>query len=363
MDSPLRGIDEVRAPLCGKQNGAVRAGYQGMIKILSYSVLIIFLIVIVTAKIIAPRVVVHQLISGVEKNCESCNISVTTSSLSYFPPGLRFSGVRFSGGNPKATAVTAEASQLSAEISLRHLISGVIFLSHIEIKSPKIDVVEGDLRSTPSPENDTNATHFAFKGIKLSDGSFTYTRVYGSRRAEIHTSDLQGSIDLISNLPEFSTHISDGEIKGQLEKSGTFNLKIDSPIFAKDLQVDVGLKLFEQNLADVSPFFQVDSGLKLTGLLHDSDSLMQIRKSSLHGWVFVQYEDLKIKVEETKDRGAIAAFFSNLISSAKMMRKDLHKRHRDQVRSVDLVRKEKETLIQFILRGLRDASLKVASNS
>jgi len=335
-----------------------------MLKTLFKITIFICVVFVLSIFVVIPKIIQHRLISAVEESCASCRLSIGHTRLSLFPTTLSLEEIQFSGGNPDATAVKADIGRFSTGFSLRHLWSREFELSDTQVERPNVDVIEGDLSSPSSPHNNSPGPKFVIEGIKISSGTFSYTRVYGKRRAELHTKNLNGSIGQMGSIPSFHDMISHGEITGRLENSGEFRLTVATPLFAKDLSVDVSLKLLNQNLADLTPFFEVDSGLALSGLLIRGDSLIQIRDNSLHGWVMVQYRDLKIKLEKTKDRSALSAFFSSLISSAKTVSSNVNHDHKKQIESVDLQKKEHDnTVIKFILHGLRDAALMVTSKS
>jgi hypothetical protein len=71
---------------------------------------------------------------------------------------------------------------------------------------------------------------------------------------------------------------------------------------------------------------------------------------------------LDVQFEKTKSPGEISTFFDNLVKSMKLHSSTVGKKPADQIQSVQLQREARETLLDFILRGMKDAALKVAGN-
>ena len=328
---------------------------------------VVLSLLMICAQMIVTRVIRKQLISFFNESCGSCILSIDRVRLSFLPFSVILEGVRLSGGDPKTTKVDAEIERIVARSSFRSLISRKLHFKGIQIHAPHVVVTEGDLPLPPSGPEEGTAMACVIEGIDVIAGRFTYIRVFGTGKeapkAILHVKDIQGNVGELGTLPQLRDRMARGQAKGRLESSGGFLLTVEAAPFSKVLKVDVDLQMTGQNLADVSPFFQTTDGVRLAGKLLKGQSLIKVREKRLTGWVRAEYEGLDIKIEETKSRGKISAFFSNLVNSVKLHRSTTGKTPVDQTRGTELTRDPRETLIHFILRGMEEGALKVARST
>lgn len=328
---------------------------------------VVLLLLIICAQMIVTRAIRKQLISFFNESCGSCTLNLDRVRFSILPFSVILEGVHLSGGDPKTTKVDAEIERIVARSSFRSLISRKLYFKGIQIYAPHVVVTEGDLPLPPSGSEEGTFRSCVIEGIDVIAGRFTYIRVFGvgkgARKAILHVKDIQGNVGELGTLPQLRDRMARGQAKGRLESSGGFVLTVEAAPFSKVLKVDIDLQMTEQNLADVSPFFQTTDGIRLAGKLHKGQSLIKVREKRLTGWVQVEYEGLDLKIEETKSGGKISAFFSNLVNSIKLHRSTTGKKPTDQTRDAELIREPRETLIHFILRGMEEGALKVAGSA
>jgi len=316
---------------------------------------------------IVTRAIRRQLISAFNESCGSCTLSLDRVRLSVLPFSVILEGVRLSGGDPKTTKVDAEVDRIVAWSSFRNLISRRLHFKGLQIHTPNVVVTEGDLPVPPSGPEEGTRRACVIEGIEVAAGRFTYIRVFGSgkeaRRAILHARDIQASVGELGTTPQLRDRMVRGQAKGRLESSGGFLLTVEAVAFSKVLKVDVDLQMTEQNLADMSPFFQTTDGIRLAGKLHKGRSLIKVREERITGWVQVEYGGLDVQYEETKSRGKISAFLSNLVNSIKLHPSSMGKKPADQTRDIGLIREPREALIHFVLRGMKEGALKVAGRA
>jgi hypothetical protein len=327
---------------------------------------VILIILIISTQVVVQRVIRRQFTAFIKESCGSCTLSLDRVRLSVVPFSVILEGVRLAGGDPKTTRVDAEAERIVARSTLRSLVSGKLHFEGIEIHAPYVVVTEGDLPSPPPGPEEGTRRIYVINGMQVVNGRFTYMRVFGvgkeARRAILHVKDIQGNMGKLGNTSQLRGQVVRGQAKGRLEDSGEFLLAVETVLVSKVLQVDVDLQMVEQNLADISPFFQTSDGIRIRGKLNKGQSSTKIRGEELTGWVQAQYRGLDVQFEKTESRGEISTFFDNLVKSMKLHSSTVGKKPADQIRSVQLQREERETLLHFILRGMKDAALKVAGN-
>ncbi len=321
---------------------------------------------VVATEVVAPRLIRRKVIALIEENCGSCTFTLPRVGISLLPVSVSLEAPQLVWGEPHYTRVDAQAGRILARISLLKLLRRQLYFRQVEIEAPKVVVTEGDLRFPPSEPREAappSRWTYVSQGVKLNAGKFRYVRLRQPQNAIIRVSDIEGNVGPWGTTPDLHGQETRAHAKGRLEDSGSFTLSITMPVPSKPLHVDIELEIAGQNLSDINSFFEFDDGIKLRGTLVQGRGLTAIRGTKLKASVEAKYLGLGIEFEKTKERSAIAAFFSNLIQSIKIDPSSIGEKPSDQVRSVEIECEPGETIMQFILRGMKDAALKVASSS
>ncbi len=325
------------------------------------------LALVIFTRTIAPGIFRRQLVSSFGETCAGCTLNIDRVCISLVPVSVILEGVHISGGDPKATAVDAKADRIIGRTSLCSMVLRRLVFRGIQVHAPHVVVTEGDLPLPSSKREEGRRRFFAIEGVELIDGTFTYIRVLGTeektRKATLHVKDVQASVGKLGTVPSLLDQTVKAQAKGRLENSGNFLLSVETLLFSKLLNVDVDLQMAEQNLVDVSQFFQTADGVRISGILREGRSSIKVRGKQLVGSARVKYDNLNVQFEKTKSRGAISTFFSNLTKSFKLNPSSMNERATDQTGRVELEREAGETLVLFILRGMKEAALKVTGMS
>jgi hypothetical protein len=340
-------------------------------------VLVVLVVALLMLTFFGKRVVQHRVNEAVtamiEASCErsigDCQFRFEHSKLSLFPLKVRFSGVRLSAGSELTTAYYFRMESIALAISARALLSRALILDDLLFDGVEVVITEGDRpsnrKSKDEPESEQSVWTIAVEHTQIERGAFTYirksTRGSKPRRAILQVKDISGTISRIGAPRPGGEANTVAEAAGRLEDSGRFDLKIVSDLFSSGLAVDLDLRICEQNLGDLSAFFMAEEGIRLKGVLKESHASVAIRERKLSAWVLAKYRDLGIQFHRIGSKGALAVFFTNLVTATQLNRTNIETLNKDQVRGVDLLRRTNETLIQFILRGMKDAALKVAT--
>jgi hypothetical protein len=86
-----------------------------------------------------------------------------------------------------------------------------------------------------------------------------------------------------------------------------------------------------------------------------------IRGARLTSSAYVRYRGLGVQIKKTRERGALSAFFQNLMASITMGKQNADGGKYDRRGAAELERKPKETIISFALRGMKEAAIEVTS--
>ena len=317
-------------------------------------------------KVIVPDGAIRQLRESVNKSCRTCYLDIGRAEFMILNPGhMSFNQVHLKTGHPGGTEVEVSVDRIVSKVSAIRLMSGRLKFESIEIESPMVVVTDGDTPSPSYPEaNETEAgesTVFTISQIRVHNGSFSYVRNHKDTHARLDIHDIDATVDELGNSPELMQSEVVGHAKAQLEKSGHFELRASTHIFVRPWGADVELEIADQNLEDVTPFFSNNDGVSLKGHLIQGRSTVAVRGEELRAEVWAKYEGLDVKLRKTSDRSATMAFLSNLGEAFTVSPKNTQKVTQDQTRSVKLKRREGESVVAFILRGMKKAAIKVAT--
>jgi hypothetical protein len=97
--------------------------------------------------------------------------------------------------------------------------------------------------------------------------------------------------------------------------------------------------------------------VELRGEIRRGNASAEVRGRSLSAWADIRYRDFDIHFGRTRGRGGLKALLSNLIADIELGENKL----RPGGKSVGVRRLPRESLVSFILRGLKLAAVRVAA--
>ncbi len=313
---------------------------------------------------VAPLLLRRNLVRWVEESCASCELKIKEVQLSFRPLAVTFTHPELRAGNFSTTHYSAQAESIRAEIRWRRLASSEVNLSSIEVRRPRVVIVEGDDRAAPSnpPEGPPSRWHWRVGKVTAREGNFEYHRVHAGRDAHLRVSEIEAEVGEVGTTAALVFRSAKGRARGLLEESGRFELKVAAPLFIEDLKVDVDLSLAGQKLEQLNPYFHVNDGIRIEGTLAHGRTVVAVRGPRLTAKVTALYSGLDIGFEKTEDRSLASAIFANVVKMLEIQDSNQGEPPQERTQSVALLRTHPETLLQFIFRGMRDAALKVTKD-
>lgn len=287
-------------------------------------------------------------------NRAGCEFAAAESSLSYFPPRFVAKGISFRQGSEAATAIRAEVAAAEFPLSLWALAFGEIRLGKVVLHEPRVEVIEGDERGTgggPAPD-------LLVEGVEIRGGDFRYRRVYPGRQATIRVHEIQGEVGRIDAR---SAERTPGRVTARLEGSGAVDLSVSAAYFAASPDVEVELSIRGQKLADLNPYFIPADGIELFGTLESGRGQVSLRGADIRAAVTAKYSGFDVLTRATRQRSRGEAFLTNLFRSLQLDDGNLGEPSYDQKHGVRLKRRERESVISALLRGLRESVLHIAT--
>jgi hypothetical protein len=311
---------------------------------------------------VAPWALRRPLVRAIRDSCPSCEVQIAELSYSILRDEVVLEQVHFRAGSPTVTAVEADVKRIRVSVSPLMLAWGTLHFNEAILESPVVVLTDGDAHS-PKDAKPEERPYFDFHvgATKVRNGHFTYVRDRLGLKANLVVTKIEASIGALGNSTDLVSASTEGRALAQLERSGRVDLKVAATVFKRPLKVRVDLELEGQDLADLSTFFSKNDGLYLKGHLVRGESSIQVEGARLKGWTLAQYRDFSVRFEANQERSPLGAFFSNLGATVALDGNNLKSKKRDQIREVELEREAEESLVSFILRGMKDAALDVAS--
>ncbi len=333
-------------------------------KITAAILAILFALLLVIPRIFA-RTLEAKIIAGLKGTCASCSLEIEKIRVGLFPLKASLSGIRFSAGDPRATVVGATAGEIRAQVNLP--LRGVenLVISHASVEDCSVTVTEGELSGDSSKkkrEPKGGGHGFILRELALSRCEFTYVRVRHGKEAKLRVREIAATIGELGLHPSVRDQMAEAKVKAKLEDSGDVDLKIKALLFSEQPTVDVELAISQMKLAELNPYFQTDDGIRLGGELIRSQGIVSVRGQAATGRVSALYRDLSLQFVSNPDRSGLDAFFSNLVKTLKLDSSSVDDDQKDRVRVAKLEREKNESLVSFILRGLKEAALSVATD-
>ena len=296
-----------------------------------------------------------QITAQIEESCKSCEFNSEKIELSLFPPRVIFDDVHFITGDAKSTLVDAQVERFILFISIHQLMSHLLKFKQVVIVNPVVTVTEGDLKGSRS-KGDSSPSEWDLEmdHVELKNGQFTYKREHLGKTGVLQIGNINGEIGEFSSTDLRRDELVTAHTTAILEQSGKIDLTIAALLFSKAIHVDISLALNGLVLDETNRYFSPDDGIKLDGKILRAQSQSSIRGRGLHSKVSVDYEGLSLKFQKTSERSELGAVFSTLFSGVKSTK--------DRSRIANSERKPDEPLVGFILRGMKEAALKVATD-
>jgi hypothetical protein len=306
----------------------------------------------------------QRLEKQVNEQCDSrCEFHLADLRLNWLHPGeLVLENLRLHGGRGSGQEIDVRIPQLGFRVQLLALLDNQVRFGRIQAFSPQF--VFYDLEHparTPGNENYLRGLpDIEIETVQVKDGDFTYVRDVKGTHAVFHVHQISLASGALGSSPRLKDAPLQVEAAAQVESSGHVDLHVETYALRRPLQMDIDLKVKAQNLADLSRFFKPNAGVELNGILLSGHGVEHLHGRELRASLQAEYQDFTLKVDPMYDRSEVTAFFTNLGAGLALKKHNREASQADQTRAVHLARQPTESIVSFLLRGLKESSLDVA---
>lgn len=320
-------------------------------------------LVLLLGIVITPRLIKSKLIQVVQTECRTCRLKV--QNLSFSLSELRLNQINFSFEDRAGVVLDTEIKSVTIPFQLTSFFTDTIRIGRIQIQSPQVVLREYDSGPGPLPpvkkEKSSKKTYFEADGIDLVDGYFEYDRIFSDgRNAPIRIRNIRVDLGRYGTTPNLADKDVVAQTYAILEQSGKIDLKLMVPVFTGKPIAKIFLKLNGQKLHEIDGYFLTAEGLNMKGLLVNSDVFGELNDHSLTGKLKAHYHSLDLHFHEHKKRSAFEALLSNIGKDIKLKETNIGVPKPKIQHPIASVRQPQESIISFILRGMKEAAIEVA---
>jgi hypothetical protein len=281
---------------------------------------------------------------------------LTVKAVQIRPWGIELRELEFRNGNPKGEEWLVRAPKVRVNPAWRRLLKKEVAFRYAEIENAEVVLTDGGLiQNPPSPP-----PPFFVEALKIRDSKFRFVSKIGGREGAIGLDQIFVSSSAFGTIGEDSSRTTRVEASARLEKSGLVRLNFEARLFQSDPQLKLQIEISEQRLGELNHFFTPVEGIEISGFLHQASGTVVSDGVHLSSTTTARFSKVDAKLLPSPKNSWIAVFFGNLLRGLKLKTENLKDEKKDAIGRAEIKRMPKEQVVSFVLRGLKEALLKVA---
>lgn len=298
--------------------------------------------------------------------CTGCDLELEGARLWLFPPSFRVGSATLSAGVGTSTEVRVHAREITARLGLFGLLRRRFRVESTTIAEPEVVVLE---RPSPTkkehgapsePAEERSSWRWDVGAVTVNDGKFRYEREALGKVAKIE-------LDRIAAVTE-PFHVGDDRVgplvaraDARLEESGKVHVNASVLSLADPLKIEVDVSVASQPLGKLNRYLYPDAAIRLSGMLVEGKAHVSVSDKHLQSSVEATYEGLKVEIDESAQRSAALAALMDFAAKVKTREKNSDEPRAAREERASCVRQPDESIVPFILRGMKEAAMAVAS--
>lgn len=287
----------------------------------------------------------------------ACSLKV--SSVSVRPGHVVVRGFALRAGREEEERWEISARVLTLRPHWAALARGKWAFEELSAGGLKVELHEGEAKKPRAERKELPA--FSVGRVRVSDGAFRYLRHKAGQRGTIELTEIVLNGGPIGTADGLDENLSRFDAEARLEGSGRVRLTVNARFFQADPALRLRLELSGQDLAGVNRYFEPMDQLKLKGRLVRSEAVLSSDGASLRATVDVRYRGLDVQFLGGRERSKFSAFLGNLLKGLGIDEENLDEERSLTRGQVSLRREPGESIVSFVLRGLKEAAMKVAA--
>jgi len=308
-----------------------------------------------------PSLITHYAMNAVHQQCPHCELQMANPTLSLLHPShIQMNFFHIIIGDENTLQADVSFHRFSFDLDLREAMRKKYRLENASLDFIWVKITDGDKDDgKKSKGSGGELPDLQIPRLDITRGTFVYLRVLKGVVSTLDATEIHGPVKNIS-LADSTTPIT-AELQSKFQNSGPHLLKLSLKPFAEPAIVDVDLTVHHQDMEGLTKFLMPNDGVELHGELVEGNGFTHMVGRHLHSEVWAEYKDLKVKVHKADDRSPLAAFFTTLGTKLTSKKQNLDTDQENQSRGVAIDREADESVVHFLLRGWKEAAIKVST--
>lgn len=269
------------------------------------------------------------------------------------PRSVSVYGFRYAAGSAELERWEVEAPRVTIRPVWSEVLRGRPVFAGLRAEGLRVLLSEGE-RKPPREKRPPAA--FRFGAIRAVGAEFRYHRNYRGRAGGLAFDDIDlaaGALD--STNEEITTPV---KLTARMEGTGRVEIDLKARFFAHDPRLDLRLTLKNQDLAGANAYFSPIDEIAMKGTLKEAACEVRGSHDRLQASVALRFKGFGVEFRSGAERSGLVAALSEAMAGALYAEGSDGKSFRPGYAS--LVRRERESPVSFVLRGLKEAAMRAA---
>jgi len=321
-----------------------------------------------------PSLLKDKIVKAVEGRCALCELRI--SDLELNPLNLMLIGRDLSFRNsPKShTRLRIQSHKIAVGVDWSSLFRPPLSISLVEVDGFKIEIEENHHPKQKVSQKVLTVLEGSYGGrwmedfpeivvqnLRVRNSQLTYILDIFKKKAVIGLSDISADLSKVATRKELAPRFANMSATGRLQESGHFKIEIVADLFSVVNEDKIKIEVRDQKMSELDSFFAIEDGIRFGGLIEEARADLGLQQGILRGNLMASYRDLSFRFSSTPETSAFGAMISGIVEKLKIEKTKPEAGQPQPAVWVDYRRRPEESLIQFLLAGLKSAAFKLIS--
>lgn len=345
--------------------------------------LLAFGLLLGSVNVFLPHILVNKAHAALKESCPSCQLEIGTLRVNAFsfPTHFTVRNFRLNAPSEKDEGYELSAEEIDAWINPFSFLSEAPTVESIDARVPHVTVRErkgsppGKHAYTPAPGAAlAGFPKMRVNGIRISDGKFSYVETVPNpenpnqkaAQAKLDVTRINATVDSFVTRADLLTpryqHKMNAQATAKLEDQGDVDFSFSFDPFAVKNHDVLDISVRNLSLSNINSFFKNDSGMELSGTLHEAVTHIEMSEGQIHGMLNANYNNLSVKFDKTPERGKLSSAIMSWFATAKVTKDRPSPGKSATPTPLSTAREPYEPITKWILRSLSDAAKKTITS-
>lgn len=335
-------------------------------------------LVLVTDLIIFPHYLKNKITNVLSQSCPACQVHIGGVQINPFKNAASATYVSFVNDPKSPTIIKISLSKIAIVTDFRNLLekNETKVIDLVEVQDFAITIEENyNPQEPPKSEEELKKLEASYGGkfleglppiksesIRLKNAKLDYILHKFGKEAQITVSEINTQISKFGTRKDLGPRFIVANLTGKVQKTGHLKFYLRADLFSVENEDRIDISIAHQSMADLDSFFVYEDGIEMKGEINDVHANVRINQGQLSGSLFANYHDLDLHMVPTPEAGKLKVSFENILQGLKVAKTKPDKHKPPPVAFIKYSRKPNDSIVEFILQGLKGAAFKVVSN-